>query len=70
MSMVKVIVNGMDLEVRKGTPLSELLDRMEETGRSDLLVEINNRFIHEKAYGSVVVQEGDEIEIMHMAVGG
>ena len=70
MSMVKVIVNGMDLEVRRGTQLSELLDRMEETGRSDLLVEINNRFIHEKAYASVVVQEGDEIEIMHMAVGG
>ena len=66
----KIVVNGQEIKVMRGMTVCELLDLLKESYRSDMLVEINNRFIHEKIYDSTMLQEGDCIEIIHMAMGG
>lgn len=70
MSSIRIVVNGIKMEVQSGTTLFILLDVLEKSDRTDMLVEINHQFIHDRAYNSTGLEEGDNIEIIHMATGG
>ncbi len=67
---MKIFVNGVQMEIQSGTTLMSLLDSLEKSDRTDMLVEVNHRFIHHKIYDATLLEEGDEIEIIHMAMGG
>lgn len=67
---MKIVVNGVEMEVQKGATVSSLLDILEESDRTDMLVEINHQFMHARVYDSIGLEEGDNIEIIHMATGG
>ena len=67
---MRIFVNGIQMEMQGGTTLLSLLDSLEKSDRTDMLVEVNHRFIHNKIYESTLLEEGDEIEIIHMAMGG
>ncbi len=67
---MRIFVNGVQMEIQGETTLLSLLDSLEKSDRTDMLVEVNHRFIHNKVYESTRLEEGDEIEIIHMAMGG
>lgn len=67
---MKIVVNGIDMEVPAGTTVSTLLRIIEESHTPDMIVEINHRFIHAQAYETILLKEGDRIEVIHLAMGG
>ncbi|MGA2734332.1 MAG: sulfur carrier protein ThiS [Syntrophobacteraceae bacterium] len=67
---MKITASGMELEVPVGSTIARLLDILGETVRQDMIVELNRRFIHIRDYSATIVNEGDIIEIIHLAFGG
>ena len=70
MNTLKIVVNGFDTEIHKGTSVIKLLEIMEEPIKPDMIVEINRRFIHLKDYENLFLKEGDKVEIIHLDIGG
>jgi thiamine biosynthesis protein ThiS len=58
------------LEVPAGCTIERLLDIMGETVRQDMIVELNHRFIHLRDYSTTTVNEGDNVEMIHLAFCG
>ncbi len=67
---LKVVVNGMEMEVPGATNISGLLEILEEPYTPDMIIEINHRFIHAQAYDKTFLKAGDRMEIIHLAMGG
>ena len=70
MSTIHIFVNGTEKEVPEGITVAGLLEILEETSIAELLVEINKQFVRMKTYDTTRIEEGDRIEVLHMAVGG
>ncbi|HOS59276.1 MAG TPA: sulfur carrier protein ThiS [Syntrophorhabdaceae bacterium] len=67
---MKIIVDGIETEMLEGTTVSRLLEILEEPLKSDLIIEINKRFVHAKDYSNRVLKGGDSVEIIHLDIGG
>ena len=67
---MKITESGIELEVPSGCTIEKLLGILGEEARHDMIVEINHIFVHAKDYGSTVIGEGDEVEVLHLAFGG
>ena len=67
---LKIIVDGIETEMLEGTTVSRLLEILEEPLKSDLIIEINRRFVHAKDYSNRVLKGGDSVEIIHHDIGG
>jgi thiamine biosynthesis protein ThiS len=67
---MKITASGMEMEVPAGSTIERLLDILGETVRQDMIVELNRRFIHIRDYSTTIANEGDIIEIIHLAFGG
>jgi len=67
---LKIIVDGIETEMLEGTTVSRLLEILEEPLKSDLIIEINKRFVHAKDYSNRVLKGGDSVEIIHLDIGG
>ncbi|MBV6506696.1 MAG: hypothetical protein ILNGONEN_02277 [Syntrophorhabdaceae bacterium] len=67
---LKIIVDGIETEMLEGTTVSRLLEILEEPLKSDLIIEINRRFVHAKDYSNRVLKGGDSVEIIHLDIGG
>jgi len=67
---LRISVNGVETEVPPGTSVSRLLEIVQESRTSDMIVEINHRFVHAEAYDRTMLKEGDRMEIIHLAMGG
>lgn len=70
MAEINIIANGLELAVPHGTTLSRLLDMMEEPVRPDIMVEVNRKFVHLKQYSTTTVNEGDNVEVIALDIGG
>ncbi len=70
MNTLRVVLNGVPMDVQSGTTVAALLELVNESNRPDMLVEINHRFIHTNSYPSTLLHDDDQIEIIHMAMGG
>ncbi|NIO04842.1 MAG: sulfur carrier protein ThiS [Proteobacteria bacterium] len=67
---MKIFVNGVETEVPPGTNVSRLLEIVQESPTSEMIVEINRRFVHAETYDRTMLKEGDRMEIIHLAMGG
>ena len=67
---MKVFINGLDTGVPAGTTISTLLGIIGEPEASDMIIEINHRFIPTQDYEVTCLQDGDSIEVIHLAMGG
>ncbi len=67
---IKIIANGFEMAVPFGTTILRLLDMMGEPVRPDIIVEINRRFIHLNQYSTTQVNEGDNVEVIGLDIGG
>jgi thiamine biosynthesis protein ThiS len=66
---VKIILNGLRETVEPGITLSRLIADNNEK-ESDLIVELNGRYIYPKEYASAVLSDGDEVELINPDFGG
>ena len=67
--MIGLQVNGKPVELEHPTPLLDYLDRLGLEPRA-VAVEHNGSIIERASYSSVVLREGDVVEIVRMVGGG
>lgn len=67
--MLRVEVNGKDLEVSDGRTVAGLLEDLELDGRL-VVVELNRQIIRRTEIADVALRDGDRIEIVHFVGGG
>ncbi|GKT09014.1 sulfur carrier protein ThiS [Desulforhabdus sp. TSK] len=67
---IKITANGFEMEVPRETTLEKLLDILEETVRPDVIVELNRKFVHLNDYSATLLREGDDVEVIHLEMGG
>jgi len=68
MSEVLIFVNGSERAIEAGSSLTEIITAMRLEGRR-IAVERNEIIVPKSAYSSVVIDQGDRLEIVH-AIGG
>ena len=66
---MQIHVNGMEETTPDGTTVADVKNLLGEHG-TDLIIEVNNRFVFPGAYDSMILKEGDKIEFIHADLGG
>ncbi|MBW2618580.1 MAG: MoaD/ThiS family protein [Deltaproteobacteria bacterium] len=64
-----VIIDGIPEEIEAGLSLGQLIEERGEDSH-DLIVELNHCHILRHNLAAAIIQEGDEVEIIHPAFGG
>lgn len=67
--MIRVRVNGEEMELAEGTTVEQLLVRL-EVRRDRLAVERNRVIVPRTAYTETVLASGDQLEIVSLVGGG
>ncbi len=67
--VMRLIVNGLERQVRLGLTVAELLTAEQEP-RDHVLVEVNGAYVTAGEYEDRVLQAGDRVEIILPAYGG
>lgn len=66
---MKIHINGEEKEIADGLTVAGLLDEMKiRSGR--VVVELNRDIVAREARGSILLKEGDTLEIVHFVGGG
>jgi thiamine biosynthesis protein ThiS len=65
----KINLNGFMETVDGQTTIAQLVNKHGD-GDHHVIVERNGRYIYPKEYGTILVEMGDEIEIVHPDFGG
>ena len=66
--MIAITVNGEPHRLDTSVPVSQLLDKLELTGKR-LAVELNGEIVPKSQHASTALNDGDKLEIV-VAVGG
>lgn len=66
---MKIKVNGNYTEVKTGITILELLEELNINPKK-VVVEINLDIVPRESYGSKIIKDGDNIEIVHFVGGG
>jgi sulfur carrier protein len=67
--MITLMVNGKQVELEAPTPLVLYIEKLGVNPRT-VAVEHNGEIIQRERFASVVLQEGDRVEIVRMVGGG
>ena len=68
-STIEIVLNGMKEQVVPGTTIKDLLrSTCENDGH--VIVERNNRFVHNDLYYSTILEDGDKVEFINPDFGG
>lgn len=66
---IAIRINDLPEQVPAGSNLETLIELFNERD-SDLIVELNGRFIYSRDYATTVVSAGDEVEFLNPNFGG
>lgn len=66
---MQVIINGEAHTLTAGATIADLAGRLGLNQRR-IAVEVNGEIIAREEYGSLVLAEGDQVEIVHFVGGG
>jgi len=66
---VQVIINGEAQTLAEGVTIADLVSRLGLNQRR-IAVELNREIIAREEYASVVLADGDRLEIVHFVGGG
>lgn len=69
MMKIKIIVNGNDVEIEKGSRISDFITERKVTGTM-FAVEKNLEIINKDRYETEIIEEGDSLEIVGFFGGG
>lgn len=64
-----VFVNDKSVDAAEGTPLAQLLDRLDLPSRH-FAVEIDQNLVPRKEHASYLLRDGDRIEVVTLVGGG
>jgi len=67
---IQIKANGRLIEIPAGSTLLQLLERLEEPGHPDQVVEINCRYVDVRDYRKVVLQPQDRVEVLRVGCWG
>lgn len=67
--MITVNINGQPQQVAADCPLTELIDRFVDKGKT-FAVALNQTFVPRQEYTSIALSDGDQIEIVLPIQGG
>lgn len=67
--MIALEINGKKVELEEPTPLLAYIQRLGVDPRA-VAVELNGDILDRAAYESVVLRDGDRVEIVRMVGGG
>ena len=66
---MKIHINGEERQIAEGLTVARLLEDMQiQSGR--VVVELNRDIVAREACGSILLKEGDTLEIVHFVGGG
>jgi thiamine biosynthesis protein ThiS len=66
---IVIRINDLPEQVPAGSNLETLIQLFNERD-SDLIVELNGRFIYSRDYATTIVSAGDEVEFLNPNFGG
>jgi thiamine biosynthesis protein ThiS len=66
---VKLLVNGEEQELAAGTTLAALLETLGLSAKR-VAVERNRDIVKQELWNELVLEDGDELEIVHFVGGG
>ena len=66
---MQVIINGEAHALTEGVTIADLVSRLGLNQRR-IAVELNREIIAREEYGSLVLADGDQVEIVHFVGGG
>ena len=66
---MQVIINGEAQALTEGVTIADLVNRLGLNQRR-IAVELNREIIAREEYGSLVLADGDQVEIVHFVGGG
>ena len=64
-----ITINGFKEKVKKGLSITELILKYDEL-ETGLMVEQNGKYVYPKDYDAIFPDEGDELEFIHLDLGG
>jgi sulfur carrier protein len=66
---VKIVINGVEKEVREGTTLKELLEELKILEKV-MAVAVNTQIVKREEWERFQLREGDKIEALQFVGGG
>jgi sulfur carrier protein len=66
---VKIVINGVEKEVREGTTLKELLEELKILEKV-MAVAVNTQIVKREEWERFQLKEGDKIEALQFVGGG
>jgi thiazole synthase len=67
--MITLTINGEEKRVQTNVSLTELLEDMQIASQK-VAVERNREIVPRSTYNKVIVEDGDQLEIVHFIGGG
>ena len=69
LNVAKIQLNGNSYEINNGTNLIELLNKL-KIQKNKVAIEVNGEIIEKNKYPKLVLNKGDQVEIVHFIGGG
>ena len=69
LNVAKIQLNGDPYEINTETNLNQLLNKL-KIQKTKVAIEINGVIVEKNKYPKVILNKGDEVEIVHFIGGG
>ena len=69
LNVAKIQLNGSSYEINNETNLNQLLNKL-KIQKNKVAIEVNGVIVEKNKYPKVILNKGDEVEIVHFIGGG
>ena len=69
LNVAKIQLNGSSYEINDETNLNQLLNKL-KIKKTKVAIEVNGVIVEKNKYPKVILNKGDEVEIVHFIGGG
>ena len=69
LNVAKIQLNGNPYEINTETNLNQLLNKL-KIPKTKVAIEVNGVIVEKNKYPKVILNKGDEVEIVHFIGGG
>ena len=69
LNVAKIQLNGDPYEINKGTNLNELLNKL-KIQKNKVAIEVNGEIVEKNKYPNLILNKGDQVEIVKFIGGG
>ncbi|HOZ47698.1 MAG TPA: sulfur carrier protein ThiS [Candidatus Hydrogenedentes bacterium] len=67
--MMEIVVNGQIIEVEDGITVADVIEAFSLSAKGTV-VQRNGEMVERAEYGTVVIEQGDELELVRFVGGG